>query len=409
MIINREIYWDKRISFYVVFYFIASVANATIKTVLNIYSSYISMIFGALIVLTMLISINEVWRRSSKILVRSLLIFLVLYIISFLLVTLRGESFNVTLRHNVLLTYAWWIPIGLYAYSVKNIEILYKTYLKGSLLISVLLFVMLFSPSANSYTGNLSYNMFFGFNLVVPCMMHLNEFLRIKKKAYIILFLIELLAIIFFGNRGALIPILFFVVYRVFYSSKRTKIKIFVICCSISIALFIIFQGKIIQGFNNILVSYGIQSRTLTMFMLGNITDDSGRSLIWEISRDMVAQKPFLGWGLGGEYSHISKALGSSIVNPAATPHNGIVQNFVNFGILGGILSSLLFIIPLFRINKIKDDYRKSLVLIFASFMIVSFVSSDGFFIKPEIALFIYLYLRKDLHVNIEHKYLACN
>ena len=367
------------------------------------------MIFGALIVLTMLISINEVWRRSSKILVRSLLIFLVLYIISFLLVTLRGESFNVTLRHNVLLTYAWWIPIGLYAYSVKNIEILYKTYLKGSLLISVLLFVMLFSPSANSYTGNLSYNMFFGFNLVVPCMMHLNEFLRIKKKAYIILFLIELLAIIFFGNRGALIPILFFVVYRVFYSSKRTKIKIFVICCSISIALFIIFQGKIIQGFNNILVSYGIQSRTLTMFMLGNITDDSGRSLIWEISRDMVAQKPFLGWGLGGEYSHISKALGSSIVNPAATPHNGIVQNFVNFGILGGILSSLLFIIPLFRINKIKDDYRKSLVLIFASFMIVSFVSSDGFFIKPEIALFIYLYLRKDLHVNIEHKYLACN
>lgn len=403
MIKNREIYWDKRISFYVVFYFIASVANATIKTVLNIYSSYISVFFGALIVLTMLYCLNEVWRRSSKILVWSLLFFLFLYIISFILVTLRGESFHVTLRHSVFLTYAWWIPVGVYAFSVKNIEILYRTFLKGSLLISALLFVILFFPSANSYTGNLSYNMFFGFNLVVPCMMHLNEFLRIKKKAYIILFLIELLAIIFFGNRGALIPILFFVVYRIFYSSKRTKIKIFVICCSISIALFIIFQGKIIQGFNNILVSYGIQSRTLTMFMLGNITDDTGRSLIWEISRDMVVQKPFLGWGLGGEFSHISKAMGSSVVHQSFSPHNGIVQNFVNFGIIGGILSSLLFIIPLFRINKIKDYYRKSLVLIFGSFMIVCFVSASGFFTEPGIALFIYLYLRKDLNVNFEN------
>ena len=117
----------------------------------------------------------------------------------------------------------------------------------------------------------------------------------------------------------------------------------------------------------------------------------SNRDIIWDTTEQMIRDKPLLGWGLGGEFYYLAQADGE-IADASFTPHNGILQNIVNFGIIGGVIATAIFIIPYFNISKIKDQSYYDLVLIFGSSIIANFYSANGFFIKPSCSVFIFLF-----------------
>ena len=122
--------WDRRISFYVIFYFIISAFNSVIKLLFQLseyWWSMISVICGILIIIPMLYSINQVYKRSKRILLNSILLFLVIYLFSIFQSVLRNEPIDLILEGTALLTFAWWIPIGTFTYSVINKKILYDT------------------------------------------------------------------------------------------------------------------------------------------------------------------------------------------------------------------------------------------------------------------------------------------
>ncbi len=399
--VSRDNYWDKRISFYVIYYFIASALNATIKHAFVIQGplyNAISVLIGLSIVFFMLVPFGEVWRRSARLLIGVIIIFVVVYLISICLVLARRETLSLLLRNTAFLTFAWWIPVGVYACSVKNKEILYKTCLHGSLVISFLMLILWFS-SYNVEDAE-EYSMFMGFALITPLLFHINECFRSRRLVFFLLALLEFFMIIAFANRGVILSIVTFMLFKIVIETQTPVRKILGILVVLVVGVvWMLDYEQIVLFFSEQLGSLGLMSRTLNMVLSGTITDSSGREEIWQICSKMIIEKPIFGWGLGGEYLEIAHRMGAAPeeIGPGFSPHNGIIQNFVCLGILGGLLASLVVIVPIFSIHRIKRVYEKYLVAIFTCASIIPcLVSSDGFFTNPAVAVALFLFYFKN-------------
>lgn len=394
-------YWDVRLSWASTFFFIGSMANASLKTILPISESIwgpLSILFGVFIIGGYLLYSKEVLRRSHYIFWRTVSLFVILYVISAVLILLRGESLKSMIIGNVFLTFAWWIPSGIYACSVIEKKILYDVWVKASYILSLMaIIIFFFHIPTEKYEGAAEYNMSFGFYIILPTLIQINEFCKNKRFWLFFLILFEIFTILVYANRGILLSLVFFVVYKFAFESESTTRKViaFLILLLVSLLLLSSIQS-IATVAVAILDSFGFESRTIGMLADGIIDETTGRDAIWKYCFQMIEDKPILGWGLGGEYHQLSVAItGSNSVadDPSCSPHNGIIQNFVNFGILGGIISTMIILIPIFYLRKVRDNFCKALILIFcASRVIPNLVSGDGFFIEPKVAIYLYLF-----------------
>ena len=394
-------FWDVRLSWASTFFFIGSLANASLKTVLPISESLwgiISLLFGVGILGGYSLYFKELLRRSSEILWRSVALFLILYIVSAAFISYRGESLTAMLTGNVFLTFAWWIPSGVFACSVSDKKILYDVWVKASYVLSFLsIIVFFFHIPDKQYEEVAEYNMAFGFYIILPLLIQINEFQRERKKLLLLLILFEVFTVLVYANRGILLSLVFFIIYKFSFEVGGRFRKIL----SVSfLLLFSIIMMSSIQSIAvaavNVLDLFGLESRTLGMLASGVIDETTGRDTIWQHCFNMIKERPILGWGLGGEYHQLTVLItGSNTIadDPSYSPHNGIIQNFVNFGIFGGFIASMIIIIPLLYLKKVSDDYCRALILVFcASRVIPNLVSGDGFFIEPKVAIYLYLF-----------------
>ena len=412
-------YWDNRISIAVVFYFIASCANATTKTILGIPESMwgvLSMLWGVLIIYNFAFCFNEVYRRSKKILTSSFAIFIVIYSFSAVLCSIRGEGLHLMLRESAFLTFAWWIPVGVYACSVVDKEVLYRMFVKASYLISILALLMFFIRPIEINDGAAEYNMTFGNYIMLPILFHINEWLR-KKRIWLLVFLLfEVATVIIYSNRGVLLSLFVFVIYKFAWDNdSRAKKAIAIVVLFVIVYVLFVNSQIIVSGMLSILDTLGLRSRTLEMIIAGSIEDSSGRDDIWRASFKMIEEKPILGWGLGGEYYELYNAeqgIKGDAANGSYTPHNGLIQNFVNFGIFGGLIANIIVSLPLLNLRKYKSVSTNNLIQIFfCAVAIPTLISASGFFIKPEVAVYLYLfyYGNKFRNTSYENKRVLIN
>lgn len=393
-VINNSEIEDIRLSWASTVFFIGSALNSTLKSVSFVPGAiiqYSSLITGVVILSFFIANFGVVKRRNNSLLIKLYFVFFVVYFISAFLITLRGEPLNVMLRYNAFITFLWWIPTGVCACSVCDRKILYSIWLKASYIIAFICFILFFfhNPSDNESLGE--YNMSFGIYLIVPLLFHISNFIEKKKFYLLALPIIEVLGLLVYANRGVLLSLVFFVVYKFAFESKN-KIKkilsfIFLIVCIIG------FSASL-QSMASFLVNLGIESRTLWMLSEGVISDTTGREEIWKTCFEMIKMRPILGWGLGGENYYLAFSENGSLVDDVNTytSHNGIIQNFVSFGVIIGLIVNLIILIPFFHLNK-KEKYYHELLLIFASASVIpSCISASGFFIKPGVAIFLLLY-----------------
>lgn len=406
--VDKDTLGDQQISFFVVFYFFAQIANATIKTVLPIPDglwNLISIAWGVLIIYYLLRCIKVVWRRSSKIFASSLILFTFIYITSLLLISYRGEPTQGFWKGQVLISYAYWIPVGVAAASINNKQIFYDMFYKWSYLMSILLFAcVFFRRSTELMEGELEYNMFFGFHLVIPALFHISQYYKTKNRLILSFFIFEVILLVIYANRGALIPIVFYFIFRILLNDRdnsQKKVANVILLTLISLIIFV-FSDAIFVFLEDLSTAMGIRSRTLTLMANGEMTDPTGRDELSAIAWNMIATKPILGWGLGGEFYEISRQLGQmtpGVSSAAFTPHNGILEFLISFGIIGGVIASFFFIKPLFSIGNIKDPNTALLILIFGAAVVApSMISADGLLIKPGAAVYIYLYYFSNRH-----------
>lgn len=413
---------DKWLSLSIMFFFIIQSANSSLKTVFpdlnDKLGGGLSAISGCLILFFIMKSLVYVWRRNRGALISSYFLFAIVYGVSLLLNIQRGAPLDALIKESLLWTMIWWVPMGLIIYSIRNKSILYEQMVKWSYLLSVVTLTAMVSYVTNIMSLNMeslnrgNYNMFFSYMLVFPLIIHLNEIVDKKYKWNILFFIIEFGAILVNGSRGALLCIGGFLLLKFLLGDmslgKKIQLSILTI---LGAALLYYGSQKIFED----LSGYGITSRTLEKIAGGSGAESDDRWMFYGYALDFINERPLLGYGLGGDfyemYLKVYGTMPDNAKNATLTVHNGFLQILMCFGVFFGAIVIFIFWRPVFFLNKIKNqDSRIIMVILFSVFIIPNFTVGDGIFVKPGIALYIYLFYnwlnnRKKIKYHPEYKY----
>lgn len=408
--IGREEKIDKRLSNSIVAFFVIQSLNAVVKTVGTFPMSFqgiISLISGAGIMLFLLSGLLFAIRRSAAVMIMSLIFFIFAYSISiFLSMFIRNEPIDLLIHDSALWTFAFWIPIGVYTYSIKDYRILYKAFYEGSFIIGILMcitFIWFIIVGVSSDATE--YNMFFSYTLILPLLIHINEYIERKKVWIGLLAILELFAIVMYGSRGAVLCLIAYLILKLFTAQMSLGKSLFYLIT----ILCIVILGYELYINQEIFESIGLHSRLLSKIELGEAT--SGRNYVWKAGLIMVSEKPILGYGIGGEYygmTRLCERFTGIYVDEVSSlsPHNGIIQLMLNFGVPIGLSISLWIILSILKLKNYKDPIVIDLfIIMFSSYIVPSMTVGDGIFIKPGIAIFIYMALRAKHYYYEQNKY----
>jgi len=396
MDINRIYRSDKILSFSIFLFFFIQTFNGAIKLIFEFSESQhslISNLAGAIYMVYFVYKVLPiVFKRRKKTLILSYLCFGILYLISAALILNRGEKTDWLLNYYVLWTLAFWIPVGISAYSIYNYKILYDVLMKYSYSLSIILgLVFIKNIIYMSEEQETFYSMFFSYLMLIPAILHLSHFFSHRKRKTLYFALAEIIMILLIGSRGAIICLLSFLLFKYLTSNKTLSSKITrLTLVTLTLSIFYFNIGTI----NDYLIdNFNIHSRTLASFSNKESDQFYNRMPAWLAALNLIEEKPLFGYGLGGDYYPISK-LSVQIDSRygAGSPHNGFLQLIMFFGIPIGLFLGLWLFFSILKIRKnYSYQHRELLIITYSIFIIPSMTIGDGIFIKPGIALYIYM------------------
>lgn len=397
---------DRKLSFFISFSFLLVAVNRVFTLPFaSSYQTVVSLGQWCCFFCLFLYNYQHISKRIHNLLVNSYVLFSLLYIFSCLFSFLRNQPIDLIISHEVVWTLFFFLPVGLAAFAVKNYKILYIYLYKYSYIISALcIFYSVYRLYINPF-GN-SYDMAFGYILLVPALFHCSEFKKSRNVFVLIIFIIELVFLLLFGSRGVIIGIVSYLFLDTLFKAK-TKLDKFKLFVPI-IVLFVVYVQ--LPRINDYLESQDIYSRTIYKLATGDEDDDTnGRSNHWDAGWDLVVENPLIGYGLGGYYYDFHKVisrkhpeelyafdpeLGIWVKSGVSVSgaHSGFIDMMLFFGVLLGFPLALYMLFSIFRLRDIRDSSLFDLILIFyCSHIIGNMIVGGGIFTKPGCAIYLYL------------------
>lgn len=264
------------------------------------------------------------------------------------------------------------LPSFIYAYSIEDWDILMKVIKKVSNIVFIIgtilgLLVFAGNVSVGSYSMSLSYYM------LLPSVVYLDDFMdrfSLKKGLALLTLLIIILGL---GSRGPVLCIAVFGILKILKSLKKMTLKrvlIYFIVFSLVIICFIFFD-KIISFMFSLLSHFGVNSRSLKLFLRNSI-HLSGRDRIYNKVISETLKQPILGLGLAGD----------RVIIGGGYAHNIFLEIMSHFGIVIGtfIIFSLLWLI--FKSLKQKSELRYNIIIIWVSIGFIPLLVSSSYLIN---------------------------
>lgn len=359
---------DIRLSSFIALYFFFQSLNLFIK--LQGFSipgwTWIPKVCLAVV---LLFCIPSLWNRAKWMSIFAELVLMILFGFSFLL----GNNATVDLLSITVDEITIFLPLGLCAYAVDNYETMLNVLHRWAIVTHLVLFALFLSVTSQKYLG---YTMSVGYAILLQALIMADRAFNRKSIIDISFVIIDTIMIVFLGSRGPLLCLAVYIVIKLFgiASSQRGKVLLLLLGGAFAIGLYFLFP-KLITGLSNLSKTlFGIQSRTLRLFVSGNITYDAGRDWYYTYTRDRIAERPLFGWGLGGGWSN------------GTYPHNILYEIILSFGYLLGI-PILIWILKQTIFGLFcKDATTRRIILIFFAFSISllfsgSFIMSSSFYI----------------------------
>lgn len=295
--------------------------------------------------------------------------FLIVYSISFVLLLLtcilfpENEPFIREQGARFLLPVV--IPGALCLFTVKDIKVVEKTLYFISWGTALLVLFYVFNFLKGSFIAE-TYNMAFSYGCLLPMIV-----LFAHKKLYdVITSIILFIVVLAIGSRGAALYFLVYVVVDIFRQKSKWRITIITLIAGIIV---------ILPHLYNWFDSVGINSRTMSMFYSGNISNDSGRSSILKLFLAKLSDQPLLGLGLFGDRT----------VPNIAYCHNLILEIYLNFGIIMGTIIVLFLFTRLVVLYKTSNYENRGRIICYFCAMVLPLMTSGSYLIDSGPATFI--------------------
>lgn len=204
------------------------------------------------------------------------------------------------------------------------------------------------------------YSMGFAGAMILPsCLMvtraaQPQEFLW-KKWMNIILAVVDVFAVAMYGSRGGFIAIVAFIVYYFLWNQIRRREPKAII---LSLGMLVLAGNykKILKWINDLVMSMGYYSRTLTSLSSEEVKD-SGRSVIQEIIMKEIREHPLQIRGINADYDVIG-----------AYCHNWFMELIYAFGVIFGGICCLVIIWMMIRVLWRGNADSRSTMMICLTF-----------------------------------------
>lgn len=199
------------------------------------------------------------------------------------------------------------------------------------------------------HTIHLSYNLNFGFNLVIFVCCFLYCALKDKSLKDFVLAVLGIVMIFLGGSRGPLLDIAIFLAIYILITAGESRNKFFCLLIIILGTIIIcLTYRQILIMVANILTSLNLSSRTIVKLLEGSIAEDNGRAEIWAAALNMIKENPF-GYGAMGA-RHVLYH-----IHIVGHPHNVFLEIFVDYGVIIGSIMIIAFFVKSIRIFVAKN------------------------------------------------------
>lgn len=208
-----------------------------------------------------------------------------------------------------------------------------------------------------------SYSLEFGYSMAFVLFVVFMTYMTEKKNWQILFSLLLVILILDSGSRGSLMSLLVFA-FLFFIDAKwsrRDKLRNCLLIGGIG-GLALLSVNQIMLMLTKLLNRYNISSRTLTMLVSGEATDDNGRDNIQALARKAINNRPLIGYGAFGDRQFIGPHYNWGY------SHSIVYEMWVDFGVVFGTLFLITAILLTAKIIlSEKDPFIRGTVVVVIS------------------------------------------
>lgn len=321
--------------------------------------------------LTVLLGITQILSRITKINGKSdgkIIIFVIGCIgymaISKYILGLPAEPYYILF---ISILYLFLLFMAVINFNTKQLQFLIKSYILSATIMSLLILIQHKTPY--SVYGIFRLALFYGTEeyydvnftamyVIIPTLFSFKMALKSKRQSrrilYLLCVIINVIAILMLGSRGAFAPILAIIVFENLKDKQVSMVKILIPVVGIFVICFLLPQDVI------------------TRLLGGNyINMESKRIIDWKFGIDAFKMSPWFGNGMVSPKKIVTQVSGVDWY----TIHNTYIVYLAQLGVIGSIPFFLILIYPLKKLwNGIKQSFLflSYCALLFAALMIES-------------------------------------
>lgn len=367
---SLEIIKDKRLSNFVVGYYVVQALNLLVKLVLGNFALWTPISRGVMILL-LIIALEPLIKRNFKALFAAEITFVILFSYTLLFQYASLSEY----KSIILNVFTVFIPMGIAVLSINDTGILLKRLYFAAWPTQFILLFVLFSR------GNFDYSMIGGYALIFQTLIIFDHYIEKHKWYDLVMCIADLVVIFIYGSRGPLLCACVMIVTKVLFSAStniKKKIGIIFSTCVLSGVIFL-FYNNLINGLIKLTNIMGYSSRNLYLLLNGRISSESGREAIQSYYLQEIMEGPVLGHGIAGGWIAVGRY-----------PHNIFIELLLSFGPVFGVLVSLcIIVLCYFAIKNGTHDKRRLCHVLFA--YSIYLLLSDSFLRSPMFFMLIFL------------------
>ena len=222
----------------------------------------------------------------------------------------------------------------------------------------IILLCGLMEPFTKYVTAQDDGYMVYGMRVLNAALIFIYCYFKTKGITHLLAGIVSMMMIFLHGNRSALLISFVGIALMMilFADKKHMRSKYFKLAIGGISAAVLVFSGML-EDLGKILEGAGMSSRTLLFMQSGieTLTNDNGRSTIWENCRAAIADRVYTGYGIGGERNLFLLGVRYQSRMGGVYAHNFIYELLLDFGVIlgGGCIVFLLY----HAVKIIRDNH----------------------------------------------------
>lgn len=350
------------------------------------FSSTVQLLSKLLVGLAYLYALPSVLKRTSISFITAYSVAIFIFLFQYMLF-FENRDYIVSL---VFPFFFMCLPAFIYTRSIKNFDEFFKLMKISSYIILVISVIIgFFVLTGRVYIGY--YSMTLSYYVLIPAIIFIDELMTKFSHKGLLFVILSLLIIIGLGSRGPILCIITFTILKfVKQNKKKTYVNFFMkFCVIVTGILSFLFFKEIMMLLYNFLMKFGINSRTLFLFLHDGVYL-SNRDVIFMNVIDDIIQNPLLGIGVSGDRR----------VLDGAYVHNFFIEIIANFGIILGSFIIVALIIFIVKSLLTRDNRTYRLVIIWFSLGFIHLMVSSSYLIDIKFWVFLGLLFNPNLKTS---------